>query len=83
MNQYIYQPLDMMNSSVLHYSHPIDDDTQYLADFYINNNNLTNHKGYAGLDYAGGGVVSTGEDMLKFMKALTTYQLVKRKRLRK
>lgn len=83
MNQHIYQPLGMINSSVLHYSYPLDENTQYLADFYINKNNLTNHKGYAGLDYAGGGVVSTGEDMLKFMKALTSYQLVKKETLEK
>lgn len=83
MKQYIYQPLSMMNSSVLHYSNPLDKDTQHLADFYINKNNLTNHKGYAGLDYAGGGVVSTGEDMLKFMKELVSYQLLKKETLEK
>lgn len=35
MEQYIYQPLSMMNSSVLHYSNPLNKDTQHLADFYI------------------------------------------------
>ena len=83
MNQYIYQPLGMMNSSVLHYSNPLDKDTQQLADFYVNKNNITNHKGCAGLDYVGGGVVSTGEDMLKFMKALVSYQLVNKETLEK
>ena len=83
MKQYIYQPLGMMNSSVLHYSIPLDKDTQPLADLYVNSNNITNHKGYAGLDYASGGVVSTGEDMLKFMKALVSYQLVRKETLEK
>ncbi|MFS0880199.1 serine hydrolase domain-containing protein [Metabacillus niabensis] len=81
LKQFIYQPLGMMNSSMLHYSDPLDKNTQHLSDFYINKNKLTNHKGYAGLDYAGGGVVSTGEDLLKFMKALVSYQLVKKETL--
>lgn len=78
MKHYIFQPLGMMNSSVLHYSNPLDQDTQHAADFYVNKTSMTNHKGYAGLDYAGGGVVSTGEDMLKFMKELVDFQLVKK-----
>ncbi|CAG9623032.1 hypothetical protein BACCIP111883_03827 [Sutcliffiella rhizosphaerae] len=83
ITQYIYLPLNMMNSSVLHYSTPLDPDTQPIADFYINEKNLTNHKGYAGLDYAGGGVVSTREDMLTFMKALVTNKLITRETLDK
>lgn len=83
MKQYIYQPLGMKNSSVLHCSDPVDKDTQNLADFYVNKNNITTHKGYAGLAYAGGVVVSTGEDLLKFMKALVSHQLVKNETLKK
>ncbi|MBS4209531.1 serine hydrolase domain-containing protein [Bacillus sp. FJAT-50079] len=83
MKQYIYQPLGMMNSSILHDSEPLDKDTQQLANFYVNQNNITNHKGHARLAYAGGGVVSTGEDLLKFMKALSSYQLVKKETLKK
>lgn len=83
LKQYIYQPLGMINSSMLHYSHPLDDNTQEVADFYLNNIKLNDYIGYASLDYAGGGVVSTGEDLLKFMKALTSYQLVKRETLKK
>ncbi|QUW22000.1 beta-lactamase family protein [Sporosarcina sp. Marseille-Q4063] len=83
MKQYIFEPLGMMNSSVLHNSEPLDKDTQPLADFYFNENNITNHKGYADLAYAGGNVVSTGEDLLKFIKALVTYQLVKQETLEK
>lgn len=83
MKRYIYRPLGMMNSSVLHFSNPLDKDTQNLADFYVNKTNITNHKGYAGIDYAGGGVVSTGEDLLRFMKALVSYQLVRKETLDK
>lgn len=81
LKNYIYEPLQMKNSSMLHYSKPLDKQTQDLADFYIDTNNLANYKGYASIDYAGGGLVSTGEDLLKYMKALTSYQLVKKETL--
>ncbi|MFV8829829.1 serine hydrolase domain-containing protein [Alkalihalobacterium sp. APHAB7] len=82
ITQYIYEPLEMMNSSILYDSEPLDKQTTAVADFYANQNKITNYKGYAGIDYAGGGVVSTGEDLLKFMKALTTHHLVKKETLK-
>lgn len=81
LKQYIFQPLGMLNSSMLHYSKPLDETSGTVVDFYVNQYNLANHKGYATLDYAGGGIVSTGEDLLKFMKALTSYRLIKKETL--
>ncbi|WP_269431715.1 serine hydrolase [Bacillus sp. JCM 19034] len=83
LKQYIYEPLQMLNSSMLHYSKPLDPTTEDLADFYADHNKLNQYQGYASLDYSGGGVVSTGEDLLKFMRALTAYQLVKQETLEK
>ena len=83
MKQYFFEPLGMMHSSVLHNSEPLDQDTPHLANFYFNKNNITNLKGYADLAYAGGAVVSTGEDLLKFMKALSCHQLVNEETLKK
>ncbi len=37
---------------------------------------LNDYRGFAGLDYTGGGVTGPAEDMLKFMKALVNHQLV-------
>ncbi|UCZ55070.1 beta-lactamase family protein [Bacillus shivajii] len=81
IEQYIFHPIGMMNSSILNYSEPLDKNTQPLADFYFGKKNILNYKGYAGLDYAGGGIVSTREDMLKFMQALVTCQLIEKKTL--
>ncbi|ADU32191.1 serine hydrolase domain-containing protein [Evansella cellulosilytica] len=83
VTQYIYEPLGMMHSSILYYSEPLDETTHPVADFYIENNKVTNYKGYAAIDYAGGAVVSTGEDLLKFMQALTNHRLVKEETLEK
>ncbi|WP_078427651.1 serine hydrolase domain-containing protein [Alkalihalobacterium alkalinitrilicum] len=83
IHQYIYEPLEMTHSSFLFESNPIDKKTLPVADFYVNHHNITNFKGYSGIDYAGSGVVSTGEDLLKFMKALTSHQLVKKETLEK
>lgn len=78
LTNYIFKRADMLNSSMLHTSKPLHKNTPYVADFYINKKNITSYKGLAGFAYASGGVVSTGDDLLKFMKALTFEQLIKK-----
>lgn len=53
----------------MEYSYPI-------AHFSINGATGNYLKGFSAIDYAGGGVVATNEDLLKFMKALVTGQIV-------
>ncbi|WP_026674016.1 serine hydrolase domain-containing protein [Alkalihalobacterium bogoriense] len=81
LNHYIFKPLAMQQSSMLQYSQPVNKNTKKVAPFYCEKTNLADHEGYGGIDYAGGGVVSTGEDLLLFMKALTSYQLIKKETL--
>ncbi len=79
--QYIFKPLRMKHSYMLNYSEPAEASPYPMAEFYhkgIKGNDL---KGYAGIDYAGGGVVATTEDLLKFMKALVKYHLVTKETL--
>lgn len=76
LSKYIFKPLDMKHSYMHHYSEPIEKSQFPVADFFINETKLNDIKGYASLDYAGGGIVATTEDLLKFMKALVTYQIV-------
>ncbi|WP_216829777.1 serine hydrolase domain-containing protein [Alkalihalobacterium elongatum] len=83
IKQYFYEPLEMRHSSFLFESDPIDQNTPPVADFYVNHHNITHLKGYSGIDFAGSGVVSTGEDLLKFMKALTSHRLVKKETFEK
>jgi len=76
LKQYIYQPLEMKHASMLHYSEPMEACPYPIADFYIRGTRLNEVEAYGSLDYAGGGVVAPAEDLLKFIKALVSHQLV-------
>ncbi len=76
LKKFIFEPLEMKHSSILHHSEPLEEPQYQVADFYYQNTKLTDLKGYANIDYAGGGVVSTSEDLLKFMKALANHELI-------
>ncbi len=76
LKEYIYAPLMMKHSSMLQSSEPIEKSPYPVAGFYHRGIKLNEMKGFAGLDYAGGGVVAPTEDLLKFMKALVSYALV-------
>ncbi len=76
LKQYIFEPLEMKHSSMLHYSEPMEQCPFPIADFYIGETRLNGVKAYGALDYAGGGVVAPTEDLLKFMKALVSHRLV-------
>ena len=76
LKQYIYEPLEMKHASMLHYSEPMEPCSFPIADFYIRGTRLNEVEAYGSLDYAGGGVVAPTEDLLKFMKALVSHQLV-------
>ncbi len=60
---------------MLHYSEPIEEYPP-VADFYFRDVKMNDLKGYGRLDYAGGGVVATSEDLLRFMQALVAHELV-------
>lgn len=74
--QYIFQPLGMRHSWMIHYSEPMEPPSLPMADFYFQGTRLNDLEGYGALDYAGGGVVAPTEDSLKFMRALVTHHLV-------
>lgn len=77
LNRSIFQPLQMNNSYLLHYSDPLVKSQDPLADVYINSNNVKNYRSLS-IDYAGGGIVSTSEDLLKFMQALVTHTILRK-----
>lgn len=83
LKDYIFVPLGMENSSMLNYSEPIKEYSYPIAHFSIDGTIGNDLKNYAGLDYAGGGVVGTNEDLLKFMKALVAGQIVSKDTLEK
>ncbi len=78
----ILKPLDMKHSYMLHNSEPIEKPAYPMADFYINGVRLNDYQGYGGIDYSGGGVVAPSNDLLRFMKALASHQIVSRSTLK-
>ncbi len=76
LKKYIFEPLDMRHSYMHHYSDPMEKSQFPTADFFVHETRLNDIKGYAELDYTGGGIVATTEDLFKFMKALVTYKIV-------
>ena len=76
LQHYIFQPLEMNHSYLAHYSESIVKSNYHVADLYGHNINITQYRSLS-IDYAGGGIVATSEDLLKFMKALVTYEIIR------
>lgn len=76
LSDLIFAPLGMKHSFMFHASKPMEDSNLPVAEFYTDNIQLNELKGFAGIDYAGGGVVAPLEELLSFMKALVTGKLV-------
>jgi D-alanyl-D-alanine carboxypeptidase len=55
LKQYIYEPLEMKHSSMLHNSEPIEPCSFPIADFDIRGTRLNEVEAYGSLDYAGSG----------------------------
>jgi len=81
LKDYIFIPLGMMNSSMLYYSKPLKEYSYPMANFSVNGRVINDYKRFAELDFAGGGVVATNEDLLKFMTALVTGKIIKKETL--
>lgn len=76
LHELIFAPLGMNHSYMLHASEPVEDSNLPMAEFYTDDIQVNKLKGFAGIDYAGGGVVAPLEELLTFMKALVTGNLV-------
>lgn len=67
----------MNHSYLAHYSEPMVKSDYPVADLYVRDINITQYRSLS-IDYAGGGIVATSEDLLKFMKALVTHEIIRR-----
>ncbi len=87
LKERIFRPLDMKHSYMLGYSEPMEDPGSPMADFYLKGKKMTGVKifdddgSYAGIDYAGGGVVAPMADLLKFMKSLVDHEIIEKETL--
>ncbi|KYC45301.1 MAG: beta-lactamase/D-alanine carboxypeptidase [Candidatus Methanofastidiosum methylothiophilum] len=82
LHNFIFTPLKMDNSFLAFYSRPAKNSDYPIADLFARGKNVTNFTSLS-IDYAGGGIVSTSEDLFKFMKALSNNQLVNKETFQK
>lgn len=76
IHEYIFEPLEMKQTYFGHYSQPAEKSEHPLSSLFFFNNDITQYKSLH-INYSGGAIVSTTEDLLKFMKALVNHQLLK------
>ncbi len=74
---HIFRPLGMGHSYLLQHSLPDRKGEHPVASCYVGDVNVIGHRSLS-IDYAGGGVVSTSEDLLAFMSALTHYRIIRK-----
>jgi D-alanyl-D-alanine carboxypeptidase len=72
----IFDPLGMVNSYLLYRSEPKEKGTYPILDTFIDKHEVSGFKSIS-VDWAGGGIVSTTEDLLLFHKALVNNRLIK------
>lgn len=78
----LFRPLGMNNTYVLQLSEPVIKRQYPVADCFLDNKNVVENI-RLGMDNAGGRVVATTEDLLKFMKALVSYKLLRKETMEK
>ncbi len=77
LHGYIFESLEMNSTCQYLYSEPKEATPTQIVDIYYKDLNLSKAKSIS-MDWAGGGIVSTSEDMLKFIKALANNEIVKK-----
>lgn len=77
LHETIFQPLQMNDSYLAHYSQPALTSNDSVAKIHLNKRQINVEDFLSSTsNYAGGQTVSTSEDLLKFMKALVSNQLI-------
>lgn len=82
LHDYLFRPLGMNHTYVLQFSEPVIKRQYPIADCFLDNKNLVQNIRLR-MDDAGGRVVATTEDLLKFMKALVSYKLLRKETMEK
>jgi D-alanyl-D-alanine carboxypeptidase len=75
LHAHIFDPLGMRDSYLLFYSEPAAQPQQPLAPLWVNGTEASRFQSLS-CDWAGGGIVSTPADLLKFSRALAQGELV-------
>lgn len=73
----ILEPLQLSHTSMYFRSDPLEPYTGKMAELYADDMEISTFKSLSA-DWAGGGLLTTTEDLLQFMEALNTGQLINR-----
>jgi len=73
----ILEPLQLSQTSMYFRSDPLEPYTGKMAELYADDMEISTFKSLSA-DWAGGGLLTTTEDLLQFMEALNTGQLINR-----
>lgn len=77
VRQFIFKPLSMHNSYLHLRSEPLQE-TSSMSDFYVGNTKVSDFRSLTA-DWAGGALVSTTKDLIKFQKGFLTNVLIREK----
>lgn len=82
IQEYIFEPLEMNYSYVIHHTEPKVESEHPPANCYIESTNMNDPR-KLGIDNINGRIVSTSADLLKFIKGLVNYKVLERDSLNK
>ncbi len=80
LNAEIFDPLGMEHSCFHLYSEAKDHSSYPMLDVYLGKHEVSSFQSFS-IDWAGGGIVSTAEDLLRFHKAVVQNELIKKESL--
>ncbi len=72
----IFHPVGMRHSCLWQHSQPDEKGAHPVAGVFVDDKNIVDYVSLS-IDYAGGGIVSTSDDLLLFMRALVGHELIR------
>lgn len=82
LSLHIFRPLGMVHSCLWQHSQPDRKSELPVSACYVGDKNVINYTSLS-IDYAGGGIVSTSDDLLKFMSGLTRFAIIRKETFEK
>lgn len=81
LNDSIFAPLEMADSYLMFYSEPKNQPKKPISQIWFKGTEISTYNSVS-IDWSGGGIISTPEDLLKFYKGLREGRLVSPERLK-
>lgn len=79
LHLHIFEPLEMKDTYFMFYTEP-ENDKRPIADVWVNGTNIVDYQSLSG-DWAGGGVISTLDDLAVFIRGLNQGEIITKETL--